>query len=76
MRTATVDDLPLLGGGPGVPWGALAWYAATQRPGANLQGSIEFLLRAVPLPGSKLVLVELDTKKVEVPFEFSDLPLP
>ena len=76
VRAAPADDLYLLGGGPGLPWGALGWLAATRRPGANVQGGIDFILRAAPPAGSKLVLVELDTKKVEVPFEFRDLPLP
>ncbi len=76
MRVGTMDDLSLLGGGAGVPWGALAWQSATQRPGANLQGYVDFLLPAGLSTGSKLVLVEIDTKKVEVPFEFLDLPLP
>jgi hypothetical protein len=72
-RPATVDDLSLLG--PGIPWPALGRYSATLQPGANLQGSVDFILAALPA-GSKLVLVELATKKVDVPFAFQDLPLP
>jgi hypothetical protein len=72
-RPATVDDLALLG--PRVPWPALGWYTATQHSGANLQGTVELVLPEIP-GGSKLVLVELATKKVEVPFEFRELPLP
>jgi hypothetical protein len=71
-----VDDLALLGGAGTAPWGALGWYAVTLQPTANLVGTVSFLLPKSLPAGGKLVLVESDTQKVEVPFEFRDLPLP
>jgi WD40 repeat protein len=68
--------LALLGGGPlGVPWPALAWYGRASRPDAASVGLVQFEVGRTT-PRGRLRLLRFTRRASELPFAFSNLPLP